>query len=49
VLTVQPVGSVLLGIVLLGEDPAPLQLAGVVVIVAGIVVATRRPSTPAPA
>lgn len=42
VLTVQPVGSVLLGIVLLGEDPAPLQLAGVVVIVAGIVVATRR-------
>lgn len=42
VLTVQPVGSVLLGIVLLGEDPAPLQLAGVAVIVAGIVVATRR-------
>jgi drug/metabolite transporter (DMT)-like permease len=43
VLTVQPVGSVLLGIVLLGEDPAPLQLAGVAVIVAGIVIATRRP------
>jgi drug/metabolite transporter (DMT)-like permease len=42
VLTVQPVGSVLLGIVLLGEEPAPVQLAGVVVIVAGIVVATRR-------
>jgi drug/metabolite transporter (DMT)-like permease len=42
VLTVQPVGSVLLGIVLLGEEPAPLQLAGVAVIVAGIVVATRR-------
>ncbi len=42
VLTVQPVGSVLLGIVLLGEQPAPLQLAGVVVIVAGIVIATRR-------
>ncbi len=42
VLTVQPVGSVILGIVLLGEDPAPLQLAGVAVIVAGIVVATRR-------
>ncbi len=46
VLTVQPVGSVLLGIILLGEDPAPLQLAGVVVIVAGIVIATRRPATP---
>jgi drug/metabolite transporter (DMT)-like permease len=46
VLTVQPVGSVLLGIVLLGEDPAPLQLAGVAVIVAGIVVATRRAAGP---
>jgi drug/metabolite transporter (DMT)-like permease len=42
VLTVQPVGSVLLGIVLLSENPAPLQLAGVAIIVAGIVVATRR-------
>ncbi len=42
VLTVQPVGSVILGIVLLGENPAPLQLAGVAVVVAGIVVATRR-------
>ena len=31
-----------LGIVLLGEDPAALQLAGVAVIVAGIVIATRR-------
>ncbi len=45
-LTVQPVGSVVLGIVLLGEDPAPLQLAGVAVIVAGIVVATRRAPEP---
>jgi drug/metabolite transporter (DMT)-like permease len=42
VLTVQPVGSVLMGIVLLGEDPAAFQLAGVAVIVAGIVIATRR-------
>jgi len=47
VLTVQPVGSVALGIVLLGEDPAPLQLAGVAVVVAGIVVATRRAADPA--
>lgn len=47
VLTVQPVGSVLLGIVLLGEDPAALQLAGVAVIVAGIVIATRRVQTTA--
>ena len=45
VLTVQPVGSVLLGVVLLGEDPASLQLAGVAVIVTGIVVATRRAAT----
>ena len=46
VLTVQPVGSVLLGIVLLGEDPALSQLAGVAVIVAGIVIATRRARMP---
>ena len=46
VLTVQPVGSVVLGIVLLGEDPAALQLVGVAVIVAGIVVATRRAPAP---
>ncbi len=44
VLTVQPVGSVVLGIVLLAERPGPLQLTGVAVIVAGIVVATRRPA-----
>jgi drug/metabolite transporter (DMT)-like permease len=47
VLTVQPVGSVLLGVVLLGEDPASLQLAGVAVIVVGIVIATRRTSVKA--
>ncbi len=46
VLTVQPVGSVLLGIVLLGEDPALIQLLGVAIIVAGIVIATRRAATP---
>ena len=46
VLTVQPVGSVLLGIVLLGEEPAAVQLAGVALIVAGIVVATRKGSAP---
>jgi drug/metabolite transporter (DMT)-like permease len=39
VLTVQPVGSVVLGVVLLGEDPAPLQLTGVAVVIVGIVVA----------
>jgi drug/metabolite transporter (DMT)-like permease len=41
-LTVQPVGSVALGIVLLAEAPSAWQLAGVAVIVAGILLATVR-------
>jgi drug/metabolite transporter (DMT)-like permease len=42
-LTIQPVGSVLLGVVLLGEEPSALQLVGVVCILAGLVsVALRR-------
>ena len=42
-LTIQPVGSVLLGVVLLGEEPSALQLAGVACILAGLVsVALRR-------
>ncbi|MPZ72027.1 MAG: EamA family transporter [Nitriliruptorales bacterium] len=40
VLTLQPVGSVFLGMVLLGEAPSPVQLAGVAVVLAGIVMAT---------
>ena len=36
-LTIQPVGSVILGIVLLGEEPSGLQLLGVVCILAGLV------------
>jgi drug/metabolite transporter (DMT)-like permease len=44
VLTLQPLGSVLLGIVLLGEEPSGVQLAGGAVVVAGLIVATvRRP------
>jgi drug/metabolite transporter (DMT)-like permease len=44
-LTVQPVGSVLLGVVLLNEAPSLLQLAGVALIFCGIIVATaRRPA-----
>ena len=47
ILTVQPVGSVLLGIVLLGEEPSALQLMGALCILAGLVsIATRR-RTPA--
>jgi drug/metabolite transporter (DMT)-like permease len=50
-LTVQPVGSVLLGVVLLAEAPSEYQLAGVAVVLAGIVVATtgRRVAQPAAA
>jgi drug/metabolite transporter (DMT)-like permease len=43
-LTIQPIGSVLLGIVLLSESPSLLQLAGVACIFSGIVVATARRS-----
>jgi drug/metabolite transporter (DMT)-like permease len=42
-LTVQPVGSVLLGVILLGENPSALQLAGVACILAGLVAIARRP------
>jgi drug/metabolite transporter (DMT)-like permease len=43
ILTIQPVGSVVLGIVLLGEDPSALQLLGAALILAGLVsIATRR-------
>jgi drug/metabolite transporter (DMT)-like permease len=43
ILTIQPVGSIVLGIVLLGEDPSALQLCGALCILAGLVsVAARR-------
>jgi drug/metabolite transporter (DMT)-like permease len=42
-LTIQPVASVFLGVILLGEDPSALQLVGVACILAGLVsVALRR-------
>ena len=48
-LTIQPVGSVLLGVILLGEDPSALQLAGVACILAGLVsVALRVSRRPVP-
>jgi drug/metabolite transporter (DMT)-like permease len=53
VLTIQPVGSVLLGVVLLSEHPSAVQLAGVAVVICGVVLATVRVPTreaePAPA
>ncbi len=42
VLTIQPVGSVLLGIWLLAEAPSGLQLVGVGMIVAGLLITTLR-------
>ncbi len=42
-LTIQPLGSVLLGVVLLGERPTGLQLAGAGCILAGLISATRAP------
>jgi drug/metabolite transporter (DMT)-like permease len=47
-LTLQPVGSVLLGVVLLSEAPSALQLTGVAVVIGGIVLATAGPR-PVPA
>jgi drug/metabolite transporter (DMT)-like permease len=42
ILTLQPVGAVILGVVLLGEQPTALQLAGVACILAGLVSVARR-------
>ena len=44
-LTVQPVGSVVLAALIFGESPSPLQLAGVVLVLAALLTATR-PSRP---
>jgi drug/metabolite transporter (DMT)-like permease len=40
-LTIQPVGSVILGVVLLGEDPSALQLAGVACIGVALIAIAR--------
>jgi drug/metabolite transporter (DMT)-like permease len=40
-LTIQPVGSVLLAIAIFGEAPTALQLTGVAAILSGVVLATR--------
>jgi len=48
-LTLQPVCSVMLGALLLSEDPAIVQLAGVAIVLGGVVVATLGPTrSPAP-
>ena len=51
-LTIQPVGSVLLGVILLSEEPSVLQLAGVACILAALISIARRRAParePAPA
>jgi drug/metabolite transporter (DMT)-like permease len=48
-LTIQPVGSVLLGIAIFSEAPSTAQLAGVAVVLTGVLVANLRPRrAPAP-
>jgi drug/metabolite transporter (DMT)-like permease len=42
ILTLQPVGSVLLAMVLLSETPSVIQLLGAGAILAGLVLATLR-------
>jgi len=47
-LLIQPAGSVVLSYLFLGERPSPLQLAGVVLMLAGVVIAVsgRAPAAP---
>jgi drug/metabolite transporter (DMT)-like permease len=42
-LTIQPIGSVILGAMIFSESPSGLQLLGVSAILTGLLVATRRP------
>ena len=45
-ITLQPVGSVILGVVLLGEAPSEWQFAGVALILSGVVIASARRTRP---
>lgn len=42
-LTIQPLGSVLLGIAILSEDPSLMQLGGVLLVLVALIIATARP------
>jgi len=46
VLTIQPVSSVVLAMILVGEEPSPIQLLGGAIIVAGLLLATIRRRSP---
>lgn len=48
-LTIQPVGSMILGAILLGEDASALQLLGVAAILTGLVAVASSRGRPAPA
>jgi drug/metabolite transporter (DMT)-like permease len=49
-LTIQPIGSVVLGALIFGEAPTALQIAGVGALLAGVVAVSRtRSAAPAPA
>jgi drug/metabolite transporter (DMT)-like permease len=45
-LMLQPVATIFLGAVLLSEAPSAVQLAGVAIVILGVVVATVKPRTP---
>ena len=44
-LLAQPVATLVLGYVLLGEDPSPVQAFGVALILGGVLMAAARPSS----
>jgi drug/metabolite transporter (DMT)-like permease len=47
-LMIQPIGSMALGALIFAEDPSPLQLSGVVLIIVAVVFATRASAQPPP-
>jgi drug/metabolite transporter (DMT)-like permease len=49
ILTIQPIGSVALGAVLLGQEPSVLQLCGVTLILAGLISVAMRNERARPA
>lgn len=47
-LMIQPVGSMILGAVIFGESPSPLQIGGVLIVLGAVLFATRGPAQPNP-
>lgn len=47
-LTLQPVGTVILALVLLSEDPSSVQLLGIAVLLGGVALATTRQASRVP-